>query len=270
MADRKPTESLRVEGACLSDRGKVRPLNEDSVSVVIPENPDLLRRMGVLGVVADGMGGHEGGELASRMTVDRVSQSYYDAAAPPNESLTGALRAANFEVLAHAREHPQLTGMGTTCTAVAVVDGAACLAHVGDSRLYLARSGDIWRMTQDHSAAMQLVAQGLLTLAEADHHEQRNVIVRAIGTRERVEIDGWKQPFPLIANDVLVLCTDGMYETVGDAEIAAACASSPDPQAVCRMLLTLALDRDGRDNISVAVLRVVSGSAPSLAKEALR
>ena len=124
-------------------------------------------------IVADGMGGHEAGELASRMTVDRMRSFYYDAAGDPGSALTGALDEANREVLRHARIHPHLTGMGTTCTAIAVVNGCTWLAHVGDTRLYLVRDGSAYRMTQDHSATMDLVKRGLLTLAQADRHPER-------------------------------------------------------------------------------------------------
>ena len=251
-----PSQPVGLEASYISDRGKVRPTNEDSACAVIPDDPVLLREKGALMVVADGMGGHEGGEIASRITVDRVRAAYYTASAPPHEALPGAVRAANLAVLEHARQNPQLAGMGTTCTAVAVVDGAAWLAHVGDSRLYLVRGGAAYRMTQDHSAAMELVAQGLLTLAEADHHEQRNVILRAVGTRERVEVTTWKDPFPLRPGDSLVLSTDGLHETIRDEEIAEIAMRAADCRDACQLLLRLALERDGSDNITVAVLRV--------------
>jgi protein phosphatase len=251
-----PAAPAGLEASYISDRGKVRPGNEDSACAVIPDDPALLRRKGALMVVADGMGGHEGGEIASRITVDRVRAAYYTASAPPREALPDAVRAANLEVLEHARQNPRLAGMGTTCTAVVVVDGAAWLAHVGDSRLYLVRGGAAYRMTQDHSVAMELVAQGLLTLAEADHHEQRNIISRAVGTRERVEVATWKDPFPLLPGDSLVLSTDGMHETIRDEEIGAITERAADCRDACQLLLRLALERDGSDNITVAVLRV--------------
>jgi protein phosphatase len=251
-----PAEPSGPEASYISDRGKVRPTNEDSACAVIPDDPALLREKGALLVVADGMGGHEGGEVASRMTVDCVRVAYYTSSAPPQEALPGAVRAANLAVLEHALQNPHLAGMGTTCTAVAVVGGAAWLAHVGDSRLYLVRGGAAYRMTQDHSAAMELVAQGLLTLAEADHHEQRNVIVRAVGTRERLEVTTWKDPFPLRPGDSLVLSTDGLHETIRDEEIAEIAMRAADCRDACQLLLRLALDRDGSDNITVAVLRV--------------
>jgi PPM family protein phosphatase len=252
----EPAAPAGLEASYISDCGKVRPTNEDSVCVVIPDDPALLREKGALMAVADGMGGHEAGEIASRIAIDRVRAAYYTASAPPHEALPEAVRAANLAVLEHARRNPHLAGMGTTCTAVAVAGGAAWLAHVGDSRLYLVRGGAAYRMTQDHSAAMELVARGLLTLAEADHHEQRNVIVRAVGTHARVEVTTWKDPFPLRPGDWLVLSTDGMHETIRDEEIGEIAGRAADCADACQLLLRLALERDGSDNITVAVLRV--------------
>jgi len=257
------TQSLRfarltLDASYLSDRGRVRPINEDSAGVVIPEDAGVLDRKGILMVVADGMGGHEGGELASRMTVDRVCRSYYAADSDPQTALTGALNEANREVLHYAQLNPQLAGMGTTCTAMAVVNGGAWLAHVGDTRLYLVRNSSAYRMTQDHSATMDLVKRGLLTLSEADHHEERNVILRAVGTREHVEAATWKDPFPLQPGDRLLICSDGFYETIPDEEIGRICSTSGGSVQACEALVNLALDRDGSDNITVAVLFVGS------------
>src|SRR5579872_1540523 len=239
-----PPVRLAIEASFRTDRGKVRAANEDSACVVVPDDPAVLGRKGVLMAVADGMGGHEGGETASRMTVVWVRAEYYASAAGPDRALMGAMQAANREVLQYARENPQLAGMGTTCTAVAVVDGAAWLGHVGDSRLYLVRGGAAYRMTQDHSATMEMVKQGLITLAEADRHEDRNVILRAVGTRETLEVAGWKDPFPLHAGDLLVLCTDGLYESIPDEEFARLCGGCAVSDEVCQALLGAALERD--------------------------
>jgi protein phosphatase len=243
-----------VDACYLSDRGRVRPLNEDSACVVVPADPEVLATKGVLMIVADGMGGHEGGEVASRMTVEVMRDVYYQSTHDPQTALAEALAQANREVFRFAKSHPELTGMGTTCTAVAVVNGGAWLTHVGDTRLYLIRDGSAYRMTQDHSATMDLVKRGLLTLAEADHHEERNVILRAVGTREKVEAATWADPFPVRAGDRLLVCSDGFYETVPDEDIGAICSSAGGSAQACQMLLDTALERDGSDNLTVAVL----------------
>ena len=247
---------LTLDASYRSDIGRERPINEDSAGVVIPEDASVLDRKGILLVVADGMGGHEGGELASRMTVDRVCGAYYEADSDPQTALTEAVNQANRDVLDYARLNPQLAGMGTTCTAMAVVNGGAWLAHVGDTRLYLVRDGSAYRMTQDHSATMDLVKRGLLTLSEADHHEERNVILRAVGTREHVEATTWQDPFPVQPGDRFLICSDGFYETVPDEEIGRICSTSGGSAQTCEALLNVALERDGSDNITVAVLCV--------------
>jgi len=255
-----PFDRFALEASCRSDRGRIRPLNEDSVCVVVPEDPETLNAKGVLMVVADGMGGHEGGELASSMAVERVRTNYYLGVSSPERALAEAFSGANQDVFDYARRHPKLAGMGTTCTAVAVVNGFAWLAHVGDSRMYLVREGCSYRMTQDHSATMELVNHGLLTLAEAGRHAERNVILRALGTNSRLEVATWKDPFPLHAGDRLVLCSDGLYETIPDDELGDICTQQKTGAQACEALLRTALERDGTDNITVAVLYVAHAS----------
>ncbi len=164
---------LSVFGSSLTDVGAVRTSNEDSIRVVLPQELPRLRSKGVLAVIADGMGGHEGGEVASSMATTRVGDCYYQEPGDPQQSLLRAFETANHEIYQHARKHSKLTGMGTTCTAVAVVNGMAYSAHVGDSRVYLVRDDQIYCMTEDHSAPMELVKQGMLTLAEARTHEEQ-------------------------------------------------------------------------------------------------
>jgi len=260
MADSRCLPFLRfaLEASCLSDRGRSRPSNEDSVCVVVPEDPETLDHKGVLMVVADGMGGHEGGELASRIAVERIRTLYYSGGTSPEHALSRAFQAANEEVLTCARRHPSLAGMGTTCTAVVVRAGCAWLAHVGDSRLYLVRDGRAYRMTQDHSITMELVSRGLLTLAEADRHEERNVILRALGTHEQLDVTTWRAPFPVRGGDRLVLCSDGLYESISDEEFGQICVQHETSARACDALLRTALERDGSDNITVAVLYVAA------------
>jgi protein phosphatase len=223
--------------------------------VVWPEDSEQLATKGVLVLVADGMGGHEGGEVASEMAVRIVSDTYASAQADPQAALVGAFQAANREIYHLARRHRQLAGMGTTCTAVAVVNDTAYSAHVGDSRAYLVRGERIYRMTEDHSATMALVKEGLLTMREAREHEERNVILRAMGTHPELEVDAWDCPFELQPGDRMVLCSDGLHDIVTDPEICAI-AGSAEPQEGCARLLKLALERRCRDNVTAAVLAV--------------
>jgi protein phosphatase len=244
-----------VEGSVITDTGPRRQSNEDCGKVVRPENPEQLARKGVLAIVADGMGGHEGGEVASHMAVETVSEVYSSSRVEPQSALVQAFQAANREIYQLSRRRSQLAGMGTTCTAVAVVNGIAYSAHIGDSRAYLVRGGQIYRMTEDHSATMALVKQGLISMNEAREHEERNVILRAMGTHEEVEVATWDSPFTVWPGDRLVLCSDGLHDIVTDPEICVI-AGSADPGEACSRMLNLALERMCTDNVTVAVLGV--------------
>ncbi|HEV8042623.1 MAG TPA: PP2C family serine/threonine-protein phosphatase [Bryobacteraceae bacterium] len=244
-----------VQASVLTDKGPRRESNEDCGKVIWPQDPQRLVSHGVLAIVADGMGGHEGGEVASHMAVHTVSEAYSAARTDPQTALVQAFQTANREIYALSRQRSELTGMGTTCTAVAVVNGTAYSAHVGDSRAYLVRGGQIYRMTEDHSATMALVKQGLITMHEAREHEERNVILRAMGTHPEVEVATWDAPFVLWPEDRIVLCSDGLHDIVTDPEICFITGSTEPSEASSR-LLNLALERMCTDNVTVAVLRV--------------
>jgi protein phosphatase len=244
---------LAVAAACLTDPGPTRPSNEDSVAVRTPLDVSSLIRKGVLALVADGMGGHQAGEVASRIAARRVPEVYYDETAEPHDALLKAFEAANHDIYQMARREEKLRGMGTTCTAIAVVNGMAYLAHVGDSRAYLLRGGQIYCLTEDHSAIMELVRQGVMSRTEAHGHEDRNVILRAVGTREHLEVESWPEPLALWPEDRLVLCSDGLYETVEDNEIREI-AAAETPTEACRKMIATAVERQASDNVTVAVL----------------
>ncbi len=247
--------SCTVEASVMTDTGPRRQSNEDCGKVVRPLDPEQLAKKGVLAIVADGMGGHEGGEVASQMAVQTVSEVYSASRVEPQAALVQAFQGANREIYQLSRRRNELAGMGTTCTAVAVVNGIAYASHIGDSRAYLVRGGQIYRMTEDHSATMALVKQGLISLNEAREHEDRNVILRAMGTHEEVEVSTWDAPFTVRPGDRLVLCSDGLHDTLTDAEICAIAASS-EPGEACSRMLNLALERMCTDNVTVAVLGI--------------
>jgi protein phosphatase len=231
------------------------------VCYVRPHDPEVLAAKGVLVVVADGMGGHVGGEVASRMAVEAVHRAYYEDHGEPLAALEQAILGANGEIYRASQCDSRLTGMGTTCTALAVrSDGAAC-AHVGDTRVYLVRLGRIYAMTQDHSSVQRMVDLGLLTSDEARHHADKNVLLRAVGTHPDVEISTWSQMFPIEAGDRFVVCSDGLYVLVEDAEIQAQVMAADRPATACTGLVQLALERGGQDNITVAVLEVAPPTA---------
>jgi protein phosphatase len=236
-----------------SDVGCVRELNEDSGAYIQPDDPELLRNKGLLVVVADGMGGHSAGEVASRLAVDVVTRAYYEDGGDPRSALEKAFHEANREIHKAAENDASKNGMGTTCTALVLQNGTAISAHVGDSRLYLVREGSIYLMTEDHSAVMEMVKAGLITLEQARHHPEKNVILRAMGSHPEVEVTTWQEPFPIRAGDRFLLCSDGLYDLVEDEEIKGLVMRSA-PQTACESLIALAKERGGHDNITVGIV----------------
>lgn len=256
------TPELRIEGGLASDPGCVREINEDCARIIRPTLPDALARHGLLAVVCDGMGGHEAGEIASRLAVETIVKRFEEDEGDPLVTLPRALQAANRAIFDSADLNPKLKGMGTTCTALILRGGHAYSAHVGDSRLYLVRAGEIFLMTEDHSAVMQLVRQGVISREEARHHPDKNVISRALGSHRDVQVTGWPQPFAVLPGDRFLLCSDGLYDLIDDATLLAT-ARDTHPQVACDRLVTLAREAGGHDNISVAILVMSVAGEPS-------
>jgi len=246
---------LRIEGGLATDPGCVREINEDFARIIRPTTPAALHKRGVLAVVCDGMGGHEAGEIASRLAVETIVRRFEEdeLAADPVAAVPRSVQTANRAIFDAAERNHQMRGMGTTCTVLLLRDGMAYGAHVGDSRIYLIRGGDIFLMTEDHSAVMELVRRGVITRDEARHHPDKNVISRALGSHRDVQVTGWPQPFAVLPGDRFLLCTDGLYDLVDDEQLLAT-ARDVHPQVACDRLITLAREAGGHDNISVAIL----------------
>jgi PPM family protein phosphatase len=250
---------LTMEACVLTNPGRVRPNNEDSVTLVraAAEQGD-----GLLAVVADGMGGHEGGERASGLAVEWMTRVWADHAADPATALREAFAAANRAIFSEAERNPGLRGMGTTCVAVGLRNGSAWWAWVGDSRLYLVRSGSVYRLTVDHTAVHEMVRRGVLTAEEARNHPDRSVLIRAMGTHAEVQPDLPDQPLALRSGDRLLLCTDGLHDLVDDDEIAQY-AGAGAVSSCAESLLNRALECGGHDNISLILLEAADPSAPA-------
>jgi PPM family protein phosphatase len=246
-------EALTLAGAMLTDVGLVRAHNEDSVAFVVP-GPEAANQDSLV-LVADGMGGHAAGEVASGIAAEVIRRMFYERDGAPADLLASAFATANSAILAYAQEHPECAGMGTTCTALALRDNAAWLAHVGDSRAYLLRNGALTQLSQDQTLVAKLVREGVLTEEEAARSEHQNVILQAIGTTPEVEPEIWREGLALAPGDTLILCSDGLHGLVSDAVIAAT-ASGRDPMDACRALIARALEAGGSDNVSVGVFRV--------------
>jgi len=253
-----------IEVSSQSDIGCQRQNNEDSFGYWEPEDDRQFRRKGRLAVVADGMGGYEGGQEASRLAVETLVAAYRDFGGDdPQQALVEALQAAHEQVRRYSSAHPELRGMGTTCTAAAIVRGAhggaeydaLYYVHVGDTRLYLIRDGQITRVTRDHSYVGRLVESGIISQEEAENHPQRNILTAALGTNANLIMDSPRQPEPLRPGDVLLICSDGLWGQVRDSEILDAVENKSAEQAG-RQLIELARERGGPDNITVEILRL--------------
>jgi protein phosphatase len=253
-----------IELANLTDTGCVRERNEDYYCYFEPDDDEAFRTRGRLLVVADGMGGHEGGQVASGIAVEMVRQTWADGTGDPADLLIAALGNANGAIREYAREHPELAGMGTTCTAVALVGDLLYYGHVGDTRLYLIRNGAIRRLTHDHSLVQRLVDSGAITEEEAAEHPDRNVLVSALGMRGAVSVDVPDGGVPLEPGDTLLVSTDGLHGLVSDAELLDA-VTRCEPRQACQELVQLARDRGGPDNITLQIVRL--DGAPTKAPE---
>jgi PPM family protein phosphatase len=244
-----------IELANLTDRGCERDENEDYFCYVEPASEEQFARKGRFAVVADGMGGHEGGQVASRLAVEVVRKVYLESGADPEAALVEAFRAAHEAIQRYAADHPDLHGMGTTCTALSLLDGHLYFAHVGDSRLYLIRASTIKRLTHDHSYVNRLVAAGILQPEEAENHPDRHILAAALGSDSTLQAEVPEAPIMLEPGDILLLCTDGLHGLVSDDEILAS-ATRNEPSEACRELVQLAKDRGGPDNITIQILLV--------------
>ncbi len=198
-----------IELANLTDVGCERTHNEDNYCYAEPESDAEMQKRGRLLVIADGMGGQAGGQIASTLAVDTVRDVFLSGpATDPAAALVAAYQSAHAAIQGYVREHPELAGMGTTCTAAVLRDDQVTYGHVGDSRLYLLRSDTIVRLTRDQSYVQHMVDTGVISAEEAQTHPSRNILTSALGSDSAVEADFAEAPIPLLARDMLLLCTD--------------------------------------------------------------
>jgi protein phosphatase len=236
-----------LQSAARSDVGRRRRANEDCFAIAAEHGFFL---------VADGMGGHTAGQLASSLAAEaavKALQTLEGSEATLTEKLRCSVAAANREIRTTVQARPELSGMGTTLVSLLAVDGRVALAHVGDSRAYLIRGGRIRQLTDDHSVVGELVRRREITQTDARAHPHRHVLTRAVGVRREVAPD--LAELSSHPGDVFVLCSDGLTGLVQDEEIASAVSANPDLDAVCESLVDLANDRGGEDNITVVIVR---------------
>jgi len=245
-----------IETASLSDVGLQRSNNEDSSLYWEPESDSEFVRKGRLAVIADGMGGYEGGQEASRLAVETVRHIYdRDFTGNPQEVLVAALKHAHQTIQRYGMEHPEFRGMGTTCTAIAIINLKLYFAHVGDSRLYLIRGGSISRLTRDHSYVGRLVENGIVRSEDAESHPQRHILTAALGSGNHVTPQVPDAAVVLQEGDFLLLCTDGLWSQVGEPDMLRIVGANP-PAEACQQLVKLAHQRGAPDNVTLQILRV--------------
>jgi protein phosphatase len=245
-----------VEVAGLTDVGCQRENNEDSYLYWEPEGDQEFQRKGRLAIIADGMGGHEGGQEASRLAVETVREVYqHDSREDAQAALVQSFAAAHHRIQDYGEKHPLFQGMGTTCTAFVLRGRQLYFAHVGDSRLYLLRDERILRLTRDHSYVGRLVESGLVRAEDAERHPQRHILTAALGSGTEVAVDSAQDGVAVQDGDDLLLCTDGLWGVVTEEELEGA-VRGKSPAESCAALITLARQRGGPDNITVQVMHV--------------
>ncbi|HUF32590.1 MAG TPA: PP2C family serine/threonine-protein phosphatase [Acidimicrobiales bacterium] len=233
-----------------SETGRVRTINQDSSLEADP-----------IFAVADGMGGHAGGEVASKVALEALRAG----AAPTHDGLVEGIRLANRAVIDRAEDDPELRGMGTTLCAIALVgpdgdddengDERIVVANVGDSRVYLLQGGELLQVTEDHSLVEEMVRQGRLSPDEARIHPQKNIVTRVLGNEDDIEVDSWE--ITPHRGDRYLLCSDGLTGELDDDLTAAVLRRLADPGEAARELVRLAVEAGGRDNVTVVVVDVV-------------
>lgn len=235
-----------MKWACITDTGLVRALNEDSLCIS-PEDSFF--------AVADGMGGHRAGEVASKMALQLLKRELdkrLNSGERADQALADSIKEANRLIFEMSAKNPEWQGMGTTVTACLKQDGEILIGQVGDSRAYLLRGSRISQLTEDHSLVQELIKSGSITEKEAFFHPQRNVLTRAIGTGLILDVDLYR--FNVFSGDLLLLCTDGLTRYIRQEELLLSVSSAPDLDSAVRDLLKKATQSGGADNITIILV----------------
>jgi serine/threonine protein phosphatase PrpC len=244
-----------IVDAAATDTGMRRANNQDSHTVVRSSKLESWKQRGHLYMVADGMGAHAVGELASKLACDNIPHNYSKAkSGTPSEAIAKAFKEVGSLIHGKATANRDFQGMGTTCSTLLLLPEGALIAHVGDSRVYRIRNGRIDQLSFDHSLAWELVRRNHLSEEQANKAVPRNVITRSLGPDPNIEVD-IEGPLPVEPGDVFLLCSDGLSGPVENPELGAF-AGNFHPKNACRYLLHLANLRGGHDNITVVIARV--------------
>lgn len=254
IAKAVPLEKLcTISFGAKTDVGRVRENNEDKYEFYLSEAEEDLAARGHIFVVCDGMGGHEAGQIASEQSCKRFIQTYLQhPSVDASVAARDAVLAANRAVQDVARANPKWSGMGCTLTAMMVIQDKVVFGHVGDSRAYRLRAGELVQLTNDHTYIEEAVKSGLLTREQAENHPYKHMVTRAIGIDGMLDVDVIADE--LQSGDVYLLCSDGLTNHVGDEEIAKLLSEAPSK--ACWDLVQAAMDDGGSDNTTVVIVRI--------------
>lgn len=261
-------DSGNVKAVVLSDMGNIRTNNEDIGMFYRIADEDIIREKGYLLIVADGMGGHKAGEVASKMATEIISKEYFKQNGNSNieKNLFKAFCLANKRIYDLASSQKSFHGMGTTCSAFVVTGDNVYYAHVGDSRGYFLKNNSITRITEDHTYVQELVNKGEITAREADTHPKRNILTNAMGTKPDLRIDTGRCNYLFEKNDRLMLCSDGLYDYLNETELAEILSTKTLGEAAEQMIAE-AKKRGGHDNITVVLSEKTEAAKETTARE---
>ena len=252
---------MQLQSSSVTDIGKIRQNNEDSYLELALED-----KSGncLLLVVADGMGGHNAGEVASKTVVESIESYFKSEDSDLNSDKTlnhlkQSIEQANVEVIKASSSNENLKGMGSTCTAMIILNNKTFVAHVGDSRAYLIRGKKINQITKDHTLAEKMFDSGLISKEETKTSPHRNMLMKAIGIAENLEVETY-DPFNIQAGDVYLLCSDGLTEYIDEEELCSI-INVYEPEEACNLLVKIANKRGGKDNITVQIVKVLDSKA---------
>jgi protein phosphatase len=251
---RQQPDPIQMNVVVKSDVGNIRTNNEDAAIYLRVADQHVLETKGCLMMVADGMGGHNAGEVASRIATEVVCQEYFKRKKSESihEALNHSYRNANTRILKLASSNDAYRGMGTTCTSIVILGNDIYYAHVGDSRAYLLKDGQLHRITEDHTYVQELINNKEIEPGEAAAHPKRNILTNAMGTKEDMKVDTGKHKHEFESGDKILICSDGLSEYFTDEELVIY-LSGTSPEMIADDLIATAKQRGGHDNITVIV-----------------
>ena len=259
-------KNFNCSAIAFTDKGEIKEVNEDRLVFINPFDDLVRRTKGCIAIVCDGMGGHNSGDYAAQLAIDNIPKNYYDAQASFKESLNQAIQKANQLIFQTASRNTKHAKMGTTCTAVVILDQDLFIAHAGDSRIYSIAKDDIHLLTTDHTYVEHLFKSGLISKEEKDTHPDRNIVTKVIGTQKSIEIDNYYLKNHFKNDQKLLLCSDGLYDYIKDDEIKKV-VNELDKEDAAKYLIDTAKKRGGHDNISVLIVDKQSATTNSVNKK---